>query len=128
LFAALPKGSYGMVGHAGKLGATPSVFLWRLRHNTANLFRRPLSPTSLPVPGERERGSNRSCWVQIARTINRQEFRKRKTMSRIRRISLSALLVAGSALAASGSVAQSEHHPIGRPHPAAGPAQSRPAP
>src|SRR5438270_7093489 len=49
-------------------------------------------------------------------------------MSRIRRISLSALLVAGSALAASVSLAQSEHHPAGRPHPAAGPAQSHPAP
>lgn len=48
-------------------------------------------------------------------------------MSRIRRISLSALLVAGSAFAASASLAQDEHHSAGQPHPAAGPAAARPA-
>jgi hypothetical protein len=49
-------------------------------------------------------------------------------MSRIRQISLSALLVAGSTFAASASLAQTEHHPAGQPHPAARPAPAHPAP
>jgi hypothetical protein len=49
-------------------------------------------------------------------------------MSTIRRISISALLVAGSAFAASASLAQIAQHPAGHPRSGAGPAQSHPAP
>src|ERR1700731_299688 len=47
-------------------------------------------------------------------------------MNRIRRISLTAMLLAGSAFAASASLAQSEHHPAA--HPAARPGQAHAAP
>jgi hypothetical protein len=33
-FPALSQNRNGMVGHAGKPGNPPSVFFWRLRHNT----------------------------------------------------------------------------------------------
>jgi hypothetical protein len=61
-----------MVGHAGKLGATPPVFLWRLRHNTGILkkaARDAAEPTAPPNRQQRRR------FAQLKRKREKEEAR-----------------------------------------------------